>query len=533
MSSFLRRVRTLLHGSDARRSAEEEASAARAHARRASALADQVERAYRAKGKQAVTIGSAAEGGWPVGLPASEFAGHTALWGPSGAGKSYLLTLILLALLRAGVRRFVIADPKQETVALAKRALATIVQELPPREAEEFERRIVSIDLFSSERLPKLQILAPEAGVDPELLAFEISTLITAEMDMAAGLRQEAVLHRVLECMIRAGLPLTVLPRVLLGPELLLRLASTHEPRELFLATAERIAKEPKERILGLVARAERLLRLKSTRLVLGGSDRSIDFDGLLDRMTLIDLAPPAGSADVGRLLSALVWMKLAHAIRRRANGAPRVHVIVDEWPTFLAGGGARLADSFEELLRLARSKGVFLTVLSQDMASVAKISASLPDIVRTNMHLHCIFRAIDADAWDFALPVTGCRPRSPASGIDAGKKCLDRRAELALLREELARLPDRECYFVDRRKGLPGVRMRTADLKLAATDEDVQALTERASRSDAVASVTELEQGERAVQERVNALLGSDQPQPDPGSPTPRRTRRRRSELG
>lgn len=534
MSWFLRAMRRLLHGSDARRAVEDEARVLKREDDKRQALTNEAEAAYSSKEPSAVTVGLAVPGDRPIRVPRSRLAGHMGLWGPSGAGKSYLLALILSSLLRSGTRRLVVADPKEETVDLAKRAIIDVARALPPREAEELLGRVVILDLFSNDNLPKLQVLAPEPGLDPELHAYEIANLITAEMDMAAGVRQEAILHRVVECLIRARLPITVLPTALLEPALIARLAETCSPPDLFVTTATRLAKESKERILGLVARVERLLRLRSTRLVLGGARTCIDFAELLgERIALINLAPPQGSGDIGRFLSGLVWLKLAHAIRRRPNGAPRVHVAIDEWPTFLAAGGARLADSFEELLRLARSKGVFLTVLSQDMTSVAKVSSTLPEIVKTNLHLHAIFRASDAHAWDFALPVTGRRRRPRTAPWEERRaEYLDRSAELALLREELSRLPDRECYLVDRRTGLPGVRMRTADLSLDASPEDVRGLVERASRSDLVAPVAELEEGERAVRERVEQLLGRASP-PDPAPPSALQRRKRPREIG
>jgi len=535
MSWFVRTFRRLLHGSDTRRAVEDEARTIKREETRQGALAKEIESAHDAKEPSAVTLGVTVPGGRQVRIPKVRLAGHMGLWGPSGAGKSYLLTLIISSLLRSGMRRLVIADPKAETIELARRAIIDVAKTLPPEEAEELLGRVVILDLFSNETLPKLQVLAPEAGLDPELHAYEIANLITAEMDQAAGVRQEAILHRVVQCLIRARLPLTVLPTALLDPTLIARLAETCTPPDLFVTTAARLSKESKERILGLVARVERLLRLRSTRLALGGSGSCIDFAGLLgDRITLINLAPPQGSGDIGRFLSGLVWLKIAHAIRRRPNGAPRVHVAIDEWPTFLAAGGARLAESFEELLRLARSKGVFLTVLSQDMASVAKVSSTLPEIVKTNLHLHAIFRASDAHAWDFALPVTGHRRRPQSAPWEEHRSgYLDRSAELALLREELSRLPDRECYFVDRRTGLPGAHMRTADLALGASPAEVRALVERAAQSDLVASVSELEQGEREVLERVEQLLGRAPTPEDPSPPSTLQRRKRPSGIG
>jgi hypothetical protein len=462
-------------------------------------------------------------------------AGHTGLWGPSGSGKSYLLILMLWFLLRSGVRRLVVADPKAETVELAKRMILDFAGTLPEREAEDLLSRVVCLDLFAASTLPRLQVLARQEGLDPELHAFTIANLITNELDNGGlGVRQESIFHRVIEALIRAELPLTVLPMALDTPELFDALAETHEPAAFFRALAARLRKETRDRVMGLVSRAERLLRLKSVRLALGGSRECIDFAKLLDeRITLINLAPPQGSTDIGKFLAGLIWVQINHAIRRRPNGSAPAYVCVDEWPTFLSAGGSHLADTFEDLLRLARSKGVFLTVLSQDLASVAKVSRSIVDVVRNNLHLHMIFRAQDANAWDFALPVTGTRPKPPGPPWEERRLgYLDRGAELTLLREQLLRLPDRTCYLVDRRTGLPGLLMRTADLKLQASAAEVRALEERTSRSDAVATIVELEAGEREVERKIEALLSSAPGGSGEGADPPRPPRRGRRPM-
>ncbi|MBN2561764.1 MAG: type IV secretory system conjugative DNA transfer family protein [Phycisphaerae bacterium] len=533
MSFVASLLRSVFHGSDRIHALAQETNLLVGERERANSLQDRLGVEFQSHDGAGATLGTAVDGGWPVRVARERLAGHAGLWGPSGSGKSYLLVLMLRFLLQSGVRRLVVADPKAETVELAKRLMVDYARTLPEQEAEDLLERVVCLDLFAATTLPRLQVLALQEGSDPELHAFTIANLITNELDNGGlGVRQETIFHRVIEALIRAGLPLTVLPMALENPELLDALAETHEPSAFFRALAARLRKESRDRILGLVSRAERLLRLKPVRLALGGSRDCIDFAKLLDeRITLINLAPPHGSTDVGRFLAGLIWVQLNHAIRRRPNGSAPAYVCVDEWPTFLSAGGANLADTFEDLLRLARSKGVFLTVLSQDLASVAKVSRSIVDVVRNNLHLHMIFRAQDANAWDFALPVTGTRPKPPGPPWEERRfGYLDRGAELTLLREQLLRLPDRTCYLVDRRTGLPGLLMRTADLKLKASAAEVRALEEHASRSDAVATIAEMEAGERKVARKIEGLLSSASPEGiDEGGPArpPRRPRR------
>lgn len=519
MNRLIAMVRELLHGSDRERALREERALVAEEIQRSSDVSNRLRARFSSNAAQAVTLGASVEGGWPVRIDVHDLLAHIGMTGPSGAGKSWFLVILLLALLRNGTR-FAALDPKPDVVEILKRAVVDVASELPRPDAERLLQLVVLLDPFSGELLPNLGVLARDPSLDPELQAYEIASVITAEMEMSAGFRQEAVLHRLLECLIRANLPLTAVPAALHRPALLTALADSCAPRELFLDTATRLEGESKDRLAGLSARLDRLLRLRSARLALG-SPSCIDFGQLLDeRITLVRLAPPLGSSDVGRFLSGLIWLKLSHAIRRRPNGAAPVQVAVDEWPTFLAGGGARLASGFEDLLRLARSKGVFLWVLAQDLSSIAKISPSLPEVAKTNLHWQLVFRAVDAGAWDFILPVTG-RRRRPASlpWEEAKELYLERGAELVLLREELARLPDRQCYIVDRRTGLPGVLIRTADLRLRASEADVRALEVRASRSEFVAAVSDLEVRQAEIRATIARLLGNDPPDHD--SPT------------
>lgn len=530
MTLFASRLRTLFRGADHLHALAAEASLLDVERERAASLQHQLQQQFQSHDPAAVTLGHAIDGGWPVRIARERLTGHMGLWGPSGSGKSYLLTLILRHLLQSGIDRFIVADPKSETVELAKRAIVDYCRTLPPAAAERILDRVVILDLFAAATLPRLQVLAPEDGVDAEMQAYEIAGIVTNELDNGGlGVRQEVVLHKVIEALIRAGLPLTVLPVALETPELLDALAEKHSPPEFFRAVAARLRKESRDRILGLTTRAERLLRLRSVRLALGGSPNRIDFAKLLDdRIVLINLAPPQGSTDIGKFMAGLIWIQINHAISRRPNGSAPNFVMVDEWPTFLAAGGQRLADTFEDLLRLARSKGVYLAVLSQDMSSVAKVSRSIADVVKNNLHTHFVFRAMDSNAWDFALPVTGRRPKPPGAPWEERRSgYLERGAELTLLRDGLERLADRHCYIVDRRSGLPGVLMKTADLTLAAPRADLTALEARAASSDAVASIAELAAGEREVNRRIESLLAASGGQSNNGNPAPGRGRR------
>jgi hypothetical protein len=506
--SWLSKARAALHGSAAHRAADAEADEIARYANKAGALERRLAEQFALPSTSgAVPLGRALEWNWQARMPVSKLAAHALIVGPSGSGKSYFTALLLQGLLASGVQAFTVLDPKAETVELMKAVVAGAASRLTPERRRRLFERVVLFDLFGTRALPRLNVLAPVQGLDEESHAFQIA-LLFSDMSADVGVRQEAILYLVVLCLLKAALPITVLPTALEAPLLLERLALQAGPAELFRTTASRLKKEGRERILGLMSRAERVLRLRATRLALG-ADGCIDFGKVLGLVSLVNLAPPQGAADISRVLSGLLWMGISHAIRRRANGAARCHLVIDEAPTFLAAGGARMADSLEDLFRLARSKGVYVTALTQDLSSIAKVSSSLPETLRTNMHLVALFRCLADAHWDFVLPVTGRRPKAERAPWEESRGgYLERSAEMQFLRGELQRLPDRECYFADRRTGLPGVRLRTADLKLTATRTEIMDLEEAAHGHPMLASVRELERAAESTARRVAALL-------------------------
>lgn len=500
-------LRSAIHGPDVKRAREQEATVLSRERTRGSALIERIEGALASGDDSRPAIGTSSATGRPIRISRERLLGHWSLVGPSGAGKSYLLIKILESFFAAGVRRGILLDPKSETVELTLRLILSVARLLPDDEAERLLDSVVYINLFSLDALPLLQVLASSDAGDAELLAFEVARLVTHELTVDVGVRQEIILAAVLRALILARLPLTCLPAVFREPELLDSLADSGiSPEELRLI-ARRIREESRERVLGIQCRIESLLRLKATRLAMGGAATALDVGKLLEQhIACVDLAAPAGSDDISRVLRGILWSKLTRAIRARPNGGTPCFVAVDEAPTFLAAGGVQTASDLEDSLRLARARRSYLLLCSQDMVSIGKISPTLPSVLKVNAHWHALFRS--RDDWSPALPVTGTRPRPKGPAWEASRPgYLDRGAEREALREEFARLPDREMLLIDSRTGQPGLFVRTANVELTATDAEVQALRARASQNAFVRPVADLEQGLRAVEERLAAL--------------------------
>ena len=525
----MHRVRQLLQGSDLERARQEEARLLREEHERREELPRRLASAYSSDAPTAWDLGTMVGTDQPVRLPPERLAGHWSMVGPSGAGKSFLLCLLFVAWLTAGLRRFFLADAKNETVDLVVRALLAFAKSLPTKEAEAFLARVALVDIFSSRYLPQLNVLAREPGLDPEHQSFELASLLRATGSYMTGTahRQDASWYPTLQALILSGLPFPAVTAVLTEPQILEGLAERGIAPEFMRATAARLRKESPDRIMGLVNRAEGVLRLRSVRLSLSAPG-CLDLDRALDeKLVLMPLGPQgAHSDDTAQFPRGSIWKMLSRSIRRRANGAPPVLLTLEEFPAFLSLAGPTADEDCESLLRLSRAKGITMALLSQDLVSVGKISPSLPLVMRNNCPWQAIFRT--QDSWDAALPVTGFRPAPRGSLWDKHTgPYMSAASEREVLRTELHRLPNRTLYLLDQRLGLPAVLMRTKELRFSVTDAEVAAFKESAGHNDLVSPLADLERAERDMTERLAALRC--RPVRTPGRDTPKTAAKRR----
>lgn len=91
------------------------------------------------------------------------------------------------------------------------------------------------------------------------------------------------------------------------------------------------------------------------------------------------DGAPPLGYEDIGTFWRGLLAPKFTRAIFERASeGARPIAPFGDEWQEGLAAV-SYIADHHERVLSMARSRGVFLTLLSQSPAGAATCRPGRP----------------------------------------------------------------------------------------------------------------------------------------------------------
>ncbi|MGA9655903.1 MAG: hypothetical protein WBV96_18525 [Polyangia bacterium] len=502
-------VRFLLRGSDKHLAADDDNTAVAGALAASSAQDPAAVRHFCKNDPGGVVLGELADVDEErlVTVAADRLFAHWSITGPSGVGKTfYLLHLRYLSLLR-GIPHWLF-DVKGETYTLTRRLILEYADRLPPREADDLLSKIVCVDLFSTDALPCLiDELGP--GDDPEVVAWSLASVWLEATRTTVGVVQEAVWHRPIECLLRAHESLLLLPYVYAQPEILDQLASRSDAPAVFHETAARLRSAGRERLNSLIARCERLLRLGQVRRMLVGR-QARSFDDLLagGYSVLVNLAAPAGAPDLTKFAAGLLWLRLARAILRRPEGGLRVLVALEEFPQFLSGSGPAVANSVEELLRLARSRRVFLQTLQQDMASVSAISSILPTVLTTNAGWVVLFRSSEGFDWSWALPTTGRRLKRPPClpWEEARVASMSASEEATVLRQELARLPSRTAYLVDRHSGLAGIKIRTPELKIPGRT-DLARLDAKALEIGFVQRVADLARAESRIRERARTL--------------------------
>jgi len=405
-------------------------------------------------------------------------SGHALVLGGSGAGKTRAVggvvrSILARTLAGAPPCSLAILDHKSEFTELARLLVAEALEAAPEPRAKAMLDDLVVLNPFSTSALVPLQILAPEPGVAPEVQAFEVASVVNRLGGAELGVRQDSYLFHLLLLGIVKGMSLPEVTRLLSDPVELRSAASdcpSLEVREFFAGAGQKDRLNAAS-IEGVRARLHRLLRLPTTRAMLGGKT-SVSFGQLLKNpLTLIDLgSPPLGCEDIGRFWAGLVTLKLTRAIFERKPGDAKrpVALMVDEWQEGLAAGGD-IAEHYERVLAMARSRGVSLWLISQSLAGAAKVAPSLPKIVATNTNVQLLFRSSPEDARGLShiLPVTGRRPReapSPWERRDASP-FLTRSEELQLLVNEASALPDRNFWFWNRKRPYPAVLARACDV--------------------------------------------------------------------
>ena len=421
-----------------------------------------------------------------VRLPLAEVAGsgHGVILGATNSGKTYASIAIARGVLEANARNpdaigLLVLDHKGDQAELTRAAIADLVDRLPRAEARGLIDRVVVLNPFSEDALVPMQVLQAEPGVAPEIQAYDATTVIN-RVGGELGVQQEQYVYFACLLGVTRGLSLPEIQRLTYDPAALASCAagSPSEDVRAFFANERRLSATS---LQGVQARLSRLLRLPSARLALGARGNVSFHELLASRIVLIDVgSPPAGCEDIARFWAGLYTLRLVRGIFARSVAEARrpVACFIDEWQEGLLAGGD-IAEHYERVLQMARSRGVSFWLASQSFAGAARVSSTLPRVVQTNTRVQMWFASSAEDARMMtSLPVTGRRPRPPTEPWEErrGSPFLSPDTEREELRERLTTLPARTFLYWNRNRPYRAQFVRTTDLRLP----DVAALRPR-----------------------------------------------------
>ncbi len=460
--------------------------------------------ALRAKGAGALRMGRFTEGPLRDGdflVDPARLLTHQLLLGVTGSGKTFQLVHQFVAALRGGLRSAVVLDMKGEFAELlTDNVLPALAASLPPAEADAFLRRVVVIDPFSPTHPPPLNVLVRDPGQPIGIQARGVAECFQAATESDVSVRMETVLDWVLRLVIETGGSFRAVRRALQEPAVLEGLVRRSADPDTVRYFVTRFPSEPKASKLALLSRLDRFLALPMAELSLGAKT-CLDFDRLLEeRITIVSLgAAPAGLRSVARFFAMVVFTRFVRALFRRPprGGGFGSVIVADEWQVAL---NPALAEEFESILTLARSRGVHLWLANQQLAQLDRHGASLKAVVLGQTNVQVLFRMAEEDARALRrmLPATGTVRRRAGMGPVGGTPFLTPSEEAEYRANTAGRLPDREGYFNDRRQPWGSVPFRSATVSLPASSSLPPAYVALARTGSNACTVAELERMRR-----------------------------------
>jgi len=390
--------------------------------------------------------------------PFADTAGaHWLCGGATGCGKSRFVAGLAMQHIRAfaksGAPGLVLLDPKSETVDLLLRLIANELRQWRKEEQE----RVLST----------LLVIAPcrkEAGITPlqllhaspdeaESRAAEVSEALVQGVEADLGVLQEGALANVLALAIESGedLSLVELPHLLASEPLVRQMAVKSKlalPRTYVLSG--RFGKEASQRIAGIQARIEKLLRIERLRLALGAPALLDLRDCFRGRITLIDLGSDYGAEEATRIIGRLLFSRLVASLFSQPPEALQPTLLIcEEFPDLVGKG---LGAKTEKLFAQARSRKTGCMILFQ--APTQLQSGGLLRVLVANARLTILGQMPEAEARFFEelLPSTGTVQRRPEPGEVLPKSpYLSPSEERTFRLAEVAHLERGVFFFSDR----------------------------------------------------------------------------------
>lgn len=393
-----------------------------------------------------------------IRLPWDDEYCHWLVQGGTGTGKTTWITSLLRQELARG-RPAGVIDCKGDLFESVLRTAAAGSRSLAAENRERVRQRLVIVNPFSDQLVP-LNVCRLLRGVTPEVQAYEMTLAFSRLFDVSLGLHMENILRHLFILLTEAELSLVEAPLVLQDEVLrgILAHQSSHPAvKEFFLGVYSTVPQASKDALLN---RLQSLLLPENVRLMLG-ADALLDLGDVLDRgdplLVFLGKGPGVPEEQV-EVLGGLFLQLLFQATYARGSGQGRPYLLViDEFVHLL--NSPALARRFETALTTTRSFGLSLMLIHHNFA---QLPPALRETALANTDLMALFRTSGRNAQYFG----DFLPESDPEFADARHASSEdsRRQQL----ESLQRLPNRQCYWYDRRKSYRALRLRVPDVSSA-----------------------------------------------------------------
>jgi len=480
--------------------------------------------------------------GQPVSIQLSlaELTSHWLVQGGTGTGKTTFVTSLIAERFRLGLPCGVF-DCKAGFFDAAVEWLGAIAYRLPPVARAELVRRLAVVNPFAETLVP-LNVCRPPSRVSPEVQAYDVTLALARLFDLGLSFHMENILRHLLLLLMSANLTLAEAPLVLddeVLRSILVERCGNTILKDFFFRT---YASLPQSSKTALLVRLQALLLPENLRLMLG-ADEMVDFIGIIQRgdPLLVFLGKGIGVPEEQvDLIGSLVLQLLLQAAYATSGRDHRPYLVVlDEFFHLLAA--PNLADRFCTGLTTLRSFGVQLGLV---MHNFSQVVPALRETMLANCDLMALFRTSARNAEFFGDFLPDRDPEFEGSQASAVSRTEIRR----LLSERLQRLPNRECFWYDRRQPYRALRVRVPDVPephdavgITRSELDRFIDEQRLNIGGVALPKTVLRQQLAARQARIRALLHPpvrlhtpDPPPPSSSGRTPRAVvRTKRPSLG
>ena len=395
----------------------------------------------------------------PVTIPVSRTS-HTGILGSTGSGKT-----------KASERQFAErlwlgapiggADFKNDFHQSSVRWAGAYAYELHDAQRRAFIRSLAVVNPFAPDALPPFNVCAPFAGWTREVQCYEITNGLGRLFDQGLTFHQENILRHLLMLLMEHRLSLVEAPDVLqdeLLRGLLVQRSQSEAIQEFFYRTYADVPAVAKQ---ALCTRLQSLLLPENVRLMLG-ADAIIDLRAILDHgHPLLAFFGRGGGVpeEQSEMLAGLFLNLLFQAAYGGGGRARPYTMILDEFFHILTPA---LTRRFNSALTTLRSYGVNLMLV---LHTFSQVEPTLRDTILGNCDALAIFRTSgrNADCLGDFLPSHD--PELAAQLLRRSGEFPSYRVLRAAMIERLQRLPNRHCYWYDRRQPHRAVLLRVPDV--------------------------------------------------------------------